>query len=74
MSDRHQPGTLIGTSPGIRTQVSKERPSVFTLPFFSDSSHENRPLNNENQGKKPKNVRSWESSVSIREVPTELWI
>jgi hypothetical protein len=52
MRDRHKPGTLIGTSPGIRTQVSKGRPLVFTLSFFSDSSDENRPLNNKNQGKK----------------------
>jgi hypothetical protein len=52
MSDRHEPGTLIGTSPGIRTQVSKGRLLVFTLPFFSDGSDENRPLNNKNQGKK----------------------
>jgi hypothetical protein len=53
MSDRHEPGTLIGKSPGIRTPVSKERPLVFTLPFFSDSRRvEKRPLNNKNQGKK----------------------
>jgi hypothetical protein len=38
MSDRHEPGTLIGKSPGIRTPVSKERALVFTLSFFSDSS------------------------------------
>jgi hypothetical protein len=66
MSNRHEPGTLIGTSPGIRTQVSKGRPLVFTLPFFPDNSEENRPLNNKTQGKKAKNVRRSEGSVSLK--------
>jgi hypothetical protein len=52
MSDRHEPGTLIGTSPGIRLRCRREDSWSSLYRFFSDGSDENRPLNNKNQGKK----------------------
>jgi len=58
MSDRHEPGALIGIARNSHS-VSKGRPLVFTLSFFQTATMktDGLTLNNKNQGKKAEKRR-----------------
>jgi len=52
MSDRHEPGTLIGIARNPHSGVEGKTIGLHSTVFSRDSNDENRPLNNKNQGKK----------------------